>query len=205
MTSPHLTELHRFATVEMPSLRHDVHNAVTPLSIREVNIKMFSLMERMLHHMILESVDRLQDGQPSAPLPPPPPRPAAPPFVPAPIRTLPRPATPAAPAGLAPLPPLLDPGQVPFPTSPALPGSPDRSVQPGVANVFVTTSGTQVITPDGAQVALPPGAAVDLAATTGQPELPPPPEGGVNVVLPPGGGLTPEVAAALAGRLTPPA
>ena len=77
------------------------------------------------------------------------------------------------------------------------------NVQPGVTNVVITPHGTRVIAPTGASTVLPAGEAVDLAASTGRPIVPPAPPGVDNIVLPPGGGLTPDVVAALVSRTTP--
>ena len=83
-----------------------------------------------------------------------------------------------------------------------MPGMMENLTPSNVAEVYVTNQGTKVIPPGGSgpTVVLPPGAAVDLTATTGRPVPPPAPPGVSQVVLPPGGGMTPEVAAALAGR-----
>ena len=66
-----------------------------------------------------------------------------------------------------------------------------------MAEVVITPQGTRVIPPVGGQaVTLPPGSAVDLVGM-GRPVPPPAPPGVAQVVLPPGGVLTPEAAAAL--------
>ena len=72
-----------------------------------------------------------------------------------------------------------------------------------VAQVVITPQGTQVIPQAGSglsPVTLPPNTAVDLAHMTRQPELPPAPPGTAQVVLPAGGALPADVAAALAAR-----
>ena len=77
---------------------------------------------------------------------------------------------------------------------------PDVNVQPGVTNVIITAQGTKVITPSGTTSVVPPGEHVGLEATLGTPPQPFVEPGVATVILPPGGGLSPEVAAALAGR-----
>jgi len=82
-------------------------------------------------------------------------------------------------------------------------GIPDAPHQPGVANVTITPQGTHVITASGNRSVLPPGVAVPAEATSDDPPVPPEaPEGVENVVLPPGGGMSPDVAEALARRST---
>lgn len=209
----YLAELIRIAKEDMPILQYDVQNAVTPLSQQPLMQKMFNIMGYMLHHQIRATVAALQ-GQAAQP-------PAAPAPAPAPVPVpVARPVQRIAPAVFpripAYTPPTGDPLGIDLPPPPAVAqrqpstaftspvaGMPDAPVQPGVANVFITSQGTQVISPTGAKTVLPPGEAVDASATTGVPELPPPPEDGENVVLPPGGGMTPEVLAALASRINP--
>ena len=192
--SKHLPELIRIAKQDMPSMRHDVGNAVNPLAQRPVIQKMFDILEILLHHTIHESVDRVMASQAasSAPVAVPVTAPVAVPIV----QRAPRQAQPIDPLGLPPLSSTSQP-----PQAPPLTAVPDAPIQPGMTNVFVTSQGTKVISPTGAQTILPPGEAVTQELTSGVPELPPPPEGGVNIVLPPGGaGLSPELSAALAGR-----
>jgi hypothetical protein len=174
---------------------------------------MFNILGYMLHHQIRTTVGILQ-GQ-SAQSPAPAPQPVVAAAIPV-ARPVPR-VVPAVFPRLPVVPqPVADPLGIDLPPPPAVAqqqpsaaftspvaGMPDAPVQAGVANVFITTQGTQVISPTGAKTVLPPGDPVGLSATTGTPELPPPPEDGVNIVLPPGGCMIPEVAAALAGRSNP--
>jgi len=89
---------------------------------------------------------------------------------------------------------------VPVAASPAsIPG--DVPIQPGVANVVITANGITAIAPSGQRTTLPPGEAVPIEATSGAPPEPPEaPEGVAQVVLPPGGGMTPELLAAIGNR-----
>jgi len=216
----YLPELIRIAKVELPSLEYDVENAVTPLSQREVLRKLFAITGQVLYYAIHDGVSNLpRVDVPATAAPAPAPIPVARPVArpaPAPAATL--RAEPASfagsvasreglgtppgfpsqadPLGLPPA-PSLQPHVVTTPAT-TVPGLPDAQVQPGVANVFITQQGTRVVAPDGRQAALPPGEPVSADVTSAtQPELPPAPEGVMQVVLPPGGGMSPEVAAAL--------
>ena len=186
--SKYLPELIRIARDEMPNLEYDVANSVTPLSIRETNIKLFAIMGQILHHAIHDALSRMPAVS-QAPRPAP-----APVQVAAPVA---RPLSTADALGL-PTPPSMIPVVVPA-QGPQVPGIPDDPVQAGVANVFITTQGTSVIGPGGRRMTLPPNETqVPIEATAEIAPVPPPaPDGGISVVLPPGGGMTPEVAAAL--------
>ena len=179
--SKFLPELIRIARDEMPNLEYDVANAVTPLSIRETNRKMFAILGQILHHAIHDALSRLPTVVQQAPRPAPAPIPAP----------APRPLTSADALGLPP-PPSVIPVIVPSQGSP-VPGIPDAPVQAGVANVFITTQGTSVIGPGGRRMTIPPNEVqVPLEATAEVAPVPPPaPEGGISVVLPPGGGSLP--------------
>jgi hypothetical protein len=210
MPSPHLRELIRIAREDMKGLQYDVQNASHPLALRPICERMFEIMGLLLHHVIIESVENIQPPQVTTAVPPaPPPRTAPAPAAPVPVApvpvALPRPARPVAnpvadALGLPPPPSFAQ----PTPAIPAVPGMPSAQAQPGVANVFLTTQGTEVVAATGAKTVLPAGAAVDLAASAGLPPEPPPaPPGVEQVILPPGGGMTPEMEAALAGRSAP--
>jgi len=192
----YLPELIRIAKVELPSLEYDVENAVTPLSQREVLRKLFAITGQVLYYAIHEGVSNLPrvDVPATAPAAP---VPVARPVARVPVAPAPAPA--ADPLGLPPA-PSLQPHVVATPAT-TVAGMPDAQVQPGVANVFITQQGTRVVAPDGRQAALPPGEPVSADVTSAQPELPPAPEGTLQVVLPPGGGMSPEVAAALGHKI----
>ena len=186
--SKYLPELIRIARDEMPNLEYDVSNAVTPLSIRETNIKIFAILGQVLHHAIHDALSRMP-AVAQAPRPAPAPVPVAAPA---------RPLSAADALGLPP-PPSVIPVFVPAQGA-QVPGMPDAPVQAGVANVFITTQGTSVIGPGGRRMTLPPNETqVPIEATAEVAPVPPPaPEGGISVVLPPGGaGMSPELAAAL--------
>ena len=89
---------------------------------------------------------------------------------------------------------------------PQAPEIPDITAS-DVPQVVVTPTGTRVIPPRGTgpAVMLPPGVAVDLTHLPSRPEPPAAPPGVAQVVLPPGGALSPEAAAALAARSAVPA
>ena len=195
MSTQYLRELVQHAQVEMPLLNNDLQNASTLYALQAATQRMYNLMGYMLHHMIHAAYEA-NAGQP---MPAPAPAPVP---VPAPA---PAPATMPMTYGVGGLPSLPPPNMIsqPVPTAPTIPGMPDITVQPGVANVIITPQGTRVIAPSGAATVVPQGQAVDLAATSGHVEVPQAPPGVANIVLPPGGGLTPEALAALENRTTP--
>ena len=174
---------------ELEQLQHDVENASTALAQRETNQRMFNLNANLIYHCIslTEELIRLrvlQRGQQAAPTPTPviAPAPAAPAYYtfPAPpsIAML-RPSAPSASAGL--------------------PGTSEISPT-DVPQVVITPSGTKVIPPAGsgaAAVVVPPNTPVRLDQVGGPPAPAAPPPG---IVVPQGGIVTPELAAALASR-----
>jgi hypothetical protein len=103
------------------------------------------------------------------------------------------------------LPNLPNPSMIEPPTiTPSqMPSIAEVNTVPGITNVIITPQGTKVIAPSGAATILPAGEAVDLAASTGRPDLPPSPPGVENIVLPPGGTFTPELTTALGSRQNP--
>lgn len=170
-----LKELIRIYQEDLPSLQYDVGNASTLHTLWPVTKRVFNVVITVLHYIISEELKK--EG----------------------IEV----ATPAAASSPVVLPPpsvLSMPGLSP-PALPRMPGMPDTP-QSDVAEVFISANGIRVVPPAGAGQAmtLPPGSAVDLAAMTGKPELPPAPPGVAQVVLPPGGALSAEVADALANR-----
>ena len=185
--SKHLPDLITLAKTEIPALENDILSATAgPYQLAPICARLIKIVKYLLHHAIL-------DAQPpsalpaAAPAPPPPPRPV--------------PVSRPAVAGLPGLPSLgaaAQPARAPAPTA-NVPS--DVPIQHGVVNVVITPTGTVAVSPSGARSVLPPGEAVPLEATADvPPELPEAPEGVENVLLPPGGGMTPELAAALAGR-----
>lgn len=200
MASKYLPELVRIAKTDLPALQYTVQNASTTLALREAVEKLFQITWTLLAHCLEETAAQMKTTRgPIAPAP------TAAPIVPAPAptpvvapRINPTDAMDAVMASL-PLPAHLAPA-APTPIAVA-PGLPSPTIEPGVTNVVITSQGTQVIAPTGARAILPPGSPVDLATSSGAaPELPPAPDGVDQVILPPGGGMTPELAAALAGR-----
>lgn len=177
----YLNDLVRIAKVDLPSLQYDFQNASTLYSLQAACKQLFNITNYLLYHAIENATNPSSDGMvpvtrvapvaPAAPVSPVMVELPAPPFITQPI---------AAPA-------------------PAIDAS-GASVQPGVTNVMITSNGTQVISPTGVSTILPPGEAVDLATSTGRPVPPPAPPGVDQVILPPGGGMTPDVLAALSSR-----
>lgn len=191
MSQKYLRELVDFAQKEIPLLNNDFQNASTLYALQAASQRLFNLTTYMLHHLIHAAYE----GGSSPAAPPAPPAPPAPVVAP----------TPPAPAFVAPsgMPRLPSPSLISQPVPVAatnIPGSPELNIQPGVTNVVITQQGTKVVSADGAITMVAPGEPVGLDATTGRPAVPEAPPGVANVVLPPGGGFTPELAAALASR-----
>jgi len=184
MSIPYLRELIQIAQEELPSLQYDIQNASTLFTQQAALQRMHNIMTYLVHSRILEAYQ-----QAGIPVPPPQaaqqPPPVAPPVA--------RP--PAGVPGMR-LPPI-GPSAAPQPTGQM------------VTEVIVTPTGSKVMTPGGAPMAFPPGAHIETApymppvGPAGHiPYVPPAPSpqptGPVTeIVLPQGGGLTPEVAAAL--------
>lgn len=206
MSSKYFPELVRIARDVMPSLQYDLQNASTTFSLQSACQRIFETLAVVLHHCILDAAETAQASAP-------PPAPETP-KIQVQARPAPQPVVPVAPrfptpqhaaisrsilSDVAALPP---PATVAMPSSVAPPSvSPDMPVQAGVASVFITAQGTQAFSPSGVKTVLPPGEAVDLSATSGAaPELPYAPPGVEQIILPPGGGMSPELAAALASR-----
>jgi hypothetical protein len=196
--SQYLATLVKIAQEDMPSLQYDIQNASTQFTLLAGVQRLFNVVAYLLHHTIEDAYANM--GAPIVAT-----RPTAAPQAPAPQA----PQAPQAPipaashvpvmyAGMLPRPQLI---AQPNPIATPTPGMPSMAPS-GVANVMITPQGTQVIPPAGAGPAinLPPGSSVDLAAMTGRPELPPAAPGVTQIVLPPGGALSPGVAAAIAAR-----
>lgn len=179
--SKYLNDLIRIAKIDLPSLQYDFNNASTLYSLQAACQRLFNITNYLLYHAIDSATCPSSNGvvqvarvTPVAPVEPVAPVVVdlpAPPFIAQPI---------AAP-------------------TPAVNAS-GAAVQPGITNVMITSNGTQVISPTGVSTILPPGEAVDLATSTGRPVPPPAPPGVDQVILPPGGGMTPDVLAALSSR-----
>lgn len=180
--SKYLPELIRIAREEMPALGYDVQNAVTPLAQNPILCKMLAIVDQILHHAIHDALSKLPA--------------VAVPAAPAPIRV---PVAAPAQRSVSAADALGLPAAIPLtPTIQSsqgsqVPGAPDAPVQAGVANVFITTQGTSVIGPGGRRMTIPPNEIqVPIEATAEVSPVPPPaPEGGISVVLPPGGGSLP--------------
>ncbi|HVP24128.1 MAG TPA: hypothetical protein VMS77_09490 [Conexivisphaerales archaeon] len=223
--SQYISDLVRIAN-EMPALQYEIEHASNPLSMMFAAGKLCQHVTYILHHVIHDYYQRcgataLQPPQRvAAPAAPPPPAPPARPkdhvcapvlVAPqlAPARPAPPPATTSMPIALPYLPPPVAPPAPPTVASPS--PMADVPITPGVTNVIITPNGTMVTTPGGTQSRLPPGAPVTLEIASDVPAVPPPaPEGYAQVVLPRGGSMPPDLAAALAARsndepLPPPA
>ena len=190
---PHLIQLAQVGG-ELASIQNDLQNASTTLALQDVVKRLFNVVSLHLYHSIHDAVNR-EGPQVAEPVRQP---------APAPVQQAPA-LSPQASMhssfglpGLPTRPPVISqPGLTPASNS----GMPGITAS-DVANVVITPQGTQVIPAagTGAPITLPPNTAVDLAHMSGRPELPPAPPGVAQVVLPSGGGFTPELAAALASR-----
>jgi hypothetical protein len=190
---PHLIQLAQVGG-ELASIQNDLQNASTTLALQDVVKRLFNVVSLHLYHSIHDAVNR-EGPQAAEPVRQP---------VPAPVQQAPAlspqssmhsnfglPGLPSRP------PTISQPGLAPASAN-GMPG-----IAPSdVANVVITPQGTQVIPAagTGVPITLPPNTAVDLAHMGGRPELPPAPPGVAQVVVPAGGAVTPELAAALAAR-----
>jgi hypothetical protein len=188
-------------------LQYDLQNASTLYTLQAACQRMHNIMTYLVHHAILSAYAQ------GAPVYTPPPAPA--------------PVPPPQPQQAYPFGPI--PGQYPAAHAPGgipanlmrgmnLPPINQPVAEPSsqVTEVMVTPQGTKVIVPGGTTAVLPPGVHVDtaqfipppqrVAQPAGIPSFPPQTPGQpVEVVLPQGGGMTPEMAAALeAARSAPP-
>jgi hypothetical protein len=201
MTTAYYSHLVQLAQVggELASIQNDLQNASTTLALQDVVKRLFNVESLHLYHSIHDTAGRMGDqtAQPQAPV--------EPVRAVAPVQQAPA-LSPQSSMhsnfglpGLPSRPPIISqPGLAPPSSSGGMPG-----IAPSdVANVVITPQGTQVIPPagTGAPITLPPNTAVDLAHMGGKPELPPAPPGVAQVVVPQGGAVTPELAAALAAR-----
>jgi hypothetical protein len=179
------------AQKDVPILENDILSATGPFQLREVCMKLIKIVSYLLHDRILDAYETMKIPSSASP-PPPPPVVQPPPRIARPI---------SIPTGLPKLPPLASSPQPARVSSPTANVPSDVPIQHGVTNVVITPTGTVAVTPSGARSVLPPGEAVPLEATADlPPELPEAPEGVENVLLPPGGGMSPEVLAALNAR-----
>jgi hypothetical protein len=185
--SKHLPKLIQLSK-ELPTLMYDAENATGPYQLREVCQKLVSIVGYLLQDVILDAYAGTSSAAPSA--------------VPPPVSRRIAPATATPMVGFPPMPNLPDISRpLPHASSPLSSVAGDVPIQRGVTNVIITEGGTTVFSPGGNRSVLPPGEAVSLEVSADlPPELPEAPEGVANVVLPPGGGMSPDVLAALAGR-----
>ena len=190
---PHLIQLAQVGG-ELASIQNDLQNASTTLALQDVVKRLFNVVSLHLYHSIHDAVDR--DGRPAA-------EPVRQP-APAPVQQAPALSPQASMHSSFGLPGLpTRPPTVSFPAlTPASSNGMPGIAPSDVANVVITPQGTQVIPAagTGSPITLPPNVAVDLAHMGGRPELPPAPPGVAQVVVPPGGAVTPDLAAALASR-----
>ena len=193
MTTEYLPQIIQMAQVggEIASIQNDLQNASTTLALQDVVKRVFNVLSLLAYHNIFDAVNRMEGQK----IPEAAPQPAAVSQAPALSPQSSMHSSFGLP-GLIPRPPIISqPGLAPA-SSNGMPG-----IAPSdVANVVITPQGTQVIPPAGAgtPISLPPNVAVDLAHMGGRPELPPAPPGVAQVVVPAGGAVTPELAAALA-------
>jgi hypothetical protein len=191
MSKQYLRELVDFAQREIPLLNYDFQNASTHMTLQAATQRLFNVTTYMLHHLIHAAYE--EGGTPAA-APAPAPAPVAPP-----VRVAPPAPVAPSPAGFPRL-PSPSPISQPAANATAVEGYPEATVQPGVTNVIITAQGTRVVAPSGAASVVPPGEHVSLEASLGIPPQPLDEPGVATVVLPPGGGMSPDVLAALSGR-----
>ena len=191
---PHLIQLAQVGG-ELASIQNDLQNASTTLALQDVVKRLFNVESLHLYHSIHDAVNR--DGQQAV-------EPVRQP-APAPVQQAPALSPQASMHSSFGLPGLI-PNRPPIISQPGLAPASSNGM-PGiapsdVANVVITPQGTQVIPAagTGAPITLPPNVAVDLAHMSGRPELPLAPPGVAQVVVPAGGAVTPDLAAALAAR-----
>lgn len=226
MSSPYLRNLIQIAQVDLPQLAHDLENASTIYTVQEAAKRMHNIVTYLVHHVVLSDPSTIAAAA-AAREQQPPPLPAPPPGYKyvrgqdgrvylAPVTGVPQQAPTIGHA------PAVDhyPSQIPAvpvatpsPLSAALPlvsltplGSPaPEAPNPGqgsrVAEVSITPQGTRVALPGRPPQTLPPGVPVDAGG--GFAERQQGPVSG-DVTLPEGGGMTPEVAAALSRRSNDP-
>ena len=185
MSKMYLRELIEFAQKEVPLLGNDFQNASTQYSLQACCQRLFNLTTYMLHHIVHAACEGGSVAT-EAPAPAAPPSPVVVPSQ-------------QPPTGMPRLPPPNTISQ-PIPGATSIPGIPDVPIQPGVTNVVITAQGTQVIAPSGQTSMVPPGEPVGIEATTGHAPTPFEEPGVATVVLPPGGGMSPEILAALGSR-----
>lgn len=195
-----LNMLIHFAQHQMAELKYDVENASTIFAAQAVIRKVVHLVEVMLQHVIIETPNLQQRLAQPAPRPMAPPAPVyhqqmyqqpaqAPVGHPAPAQVFPGLQPPVMTA-----PPAFHPGYAGGLNNFGPTGAPSN-----VTEVMITPTETRVIPPAGQPIVVPPGYPVDTvgygvaqAAPVAATE---PVEG--DIVLPKGGGMTPEVMAAL--------
>ena len=201
MTTEYLPHLIQLAQVggELASIQHDLQNASTTLALQDVVKRLFNVVSLHLYHSIHDAVDRTNAQGPAHPQ-----AAAEPVYVPAPVQQAPALSPQASMHSSFGLPNLL--ARPPIISQPGLAPTSSNGM-PGITasdvpNVEITPQGTRVIPPTGAgaPITLPPNVAVDLTHMAGRLELPPAPPGVAQVVVPQGGAVTPELAAALAAR-----
>jgi len=179
MSTKYLSQLLYFANEDLPQLSHDLVNASTLYTQQAALQRMHNILTYLVHTAILNAYE---NGQPSG-KPAPAPAPAA-----------------QAETARAPAPPILraaiPPGPLPLGAMAAQRPAPTG----GPVEVFVTPQGSRAHIPGMPVAAFPPGTTVDTAQFIHPAATPFPPPITADVILPQGGGLSPEVAAALAGR-----
>lgn len=194
MTSPYKAELLRLAQEELPFLQADMQNASTLYALQACCQRLFNVTANIIYCILTDEVETPAQAKPQVAAQRPVRAPQA-----APRQVVRAPVAPSSTSRLPPPPFISQPN--PVATQVGIPDAQGATVQPGVTNVIIGQQGTTVIAPSGAQTVLPPGEAVDLAASMGtDPEPPMAPEGVENIILPKGGGFTPDVMAALANR-----
>ena len=194
-----LSLLIHYAQHEMATLKYNAENASTIFTCQDVVKKMVHLIEVMLQHIIIETPNLQQR------IAQPPPRPVSPPapvYQQQPVYAQQAPVGYQPPAqhfpGLQPqvqmAPPAFHPGYAGGLNNFGPTGAPSN-----VTEVMITPTETRVIPPAGQPIVVPPGYPVDAVAygtaQVAPVSAPVAIEG--EIILPKGGGMTPEVMAAI--------
>lgn len=189
MSSPYLPQLIQIAQQELPAIQYDLTNASTLYTLQAAAQRMHNVLAYLTHHCIMAS-------QPAQAFVAPPVQQVQQPVYQQPVYQAPAPAP-----VLNYSPHLAPPMAAPLPGF-GVQSPPVQASQ--VTEVILTPQGTKVIPPGGigATVNLPPGSHADASFGRAAPVTPPfTPQAPVgDVMLPQGGAMTPEVAAALGAR-----
>ena len=182
--SRHLPTLLKIAQETLPQLEYDVNNSTGSLYTIQATLKTMNLvLTYLVHHALLDAEEKGQIR-----------------LAPEPVQQPPAPRLPYQQ-------PLHQPPAMPsgpsLPSDVSIGAGPSAPVGGPQTEVFMTAHGTKVVAPGAAPMVVPPGQPVDAASLVrpsipiGIPTVPTGPAP-MEVVLPRGGGMAPETAAAVA-------